>query len=303
MVSPAVLGANLALFAVALLWASLVPAIDLLLHHYEAPTVAVLRYALALPFLLAALAWREGSAAFAGVPWGRLLRLGAAMAGFGIGYTYGIGLAGPVLAALLGALGPLTATAIAWAVFGERPRRGMAPALALAVGGAVMALLFAPPRQPAEIGLPGGLGTPLAGAAMLLAGGACWSLYSLGLYRWLPRWSQLRTTTLTVSAGSMVLVAAYAGGLAAGVASPPRTLPDLPVALLAAYAVIGPTIGGIWLWNAGVRVVGAPVATFYLNLIPIFTVCLTALYGSYPAPGQLLGGALILAGVVLAQRR
>ena len=65
--------------------------------------------------------------------------------------------------------------------------------------------------------------------------------------------------------------------------------------------------GGIALatvtWNYGVRLIGVVVATLYLNLIPLATLATAMLLGIEPRPLQLVGGAIVLAGVVQAQLR
>src|SRR5260221_4711872 len=62
-------------------------------------------------------------------------------------------------------------------------------------------------------------------------------------------------------------------------------------------------LAGLLLWNHGVRVLGVVVASFFLNLIPVAAVLITALLGTLPTGWQLAGGALVLARGMQAQRR
>jgi drug/metabolite transporter (DMT)-like permease len=49
--------------------------------------------------------------------------------------------------------------------------------------------------------------------------------------------------------------------------------------------------------------IGVVVASLYLNLIPLATLLTAVLLGIEPRPLQLVGGAVVLAGVVQAQLR
>jgi drug/metabolite transporter (DMT)-like permease len=62
-------------------------------------------------------------------------------------------------------------------------------------------------------------------------------------------------------------------------------------------------IAGLLGWNYGVRQLGVVVASLFLNFVPAFTILITTLQGRPPTLMQLLGGALVLAGVLQAQLR
>ncbi|HEY1158632.1 MAG TPA: EamA family transporter, partial [Arthrobacter sp.] len=53
------------------------------------------------------------------------------------------------------------------------------------------------------------------------------------------------------------------------------------------------------LWNRALTVLPAAGAGVFLNLITVFTAILTVLAGQVPTAAQLVGGAVVIAGVVV----
>jgi drug/metabolite transporter (DMT)-like permease len=67
------------------------------------------------------------------------------------------------------------------------------------------------------------------------------------------------------------------------------------------YVIIGPSLIAYRCWGLGVSGAGATVATFFTNLIPLFTAILsTLLLKNPPEPFQGVAFALILAGIYLS---
>ena len=58
---------------------------------------------------------------------------------------------------------------------------------------------------------------------------------------------------------------------------------------------------GNLLWFFGCSRVGVPVASLFQNLMPIAAVLVSLLFGREPTWAQIVGGAIILAGVLYAQ--
>ena len=72
-------------------------------------------------------------------------------------------------------------------------------------------------------------------------------------------------------------------------------------ALMIAYVIIGPSLIAYRCWGLGVSKAGATVATFFTNLIPLFTAILsTLLLQKPPEPFHGVAFALILAGIYLS---
>ena len=64
-----------------------------------------------------------------------------------------------------------------------------------------------------------------------------------------------------------------------------------------------PVLVGNILWLNGVRKLGPVIAALFMNLIPICAVLITAALGIEPTRQQLIGGAVVLASILLAQLR
>jgi len=142
------------------------------------------------------------------------------------------------------------------------------------------------------------------GEALILLASACWSWYSMAAQRWLRGYSQLRITGLTMLPGAVAAAGIYLLAAALGAADLPPALPVRGLDLgLFAWMVAGPVVAGVFLWNYGVRMLGVVVASVFLNLAPVVAISITAALGTWPTAPQLVGGALVLGGVLAAQRR
>jgi drug/metabolite transporter (DMT)-like permease len=170
------------------------------------------------------------------------------------------------------------------------------PAILLAMAGGVLATY--------DPGASGGAFDLRGGELLILLASACWAWYSLASQRWLAQWSQLRISCVTMVPGTVVSVAIYLAAALAGSADLP---PAAPASLLDvgffAWMTVMAVIAGLLGWNYGVRQLGVVVASLFLNFVPVFTILITTLQGRPPTTMQLLGGALVLAGVLQSQLR
>jgi drug/metabolite transporter (DMT)-like permease len=64
-----------------------------------------------------------------------------------------------------------------------------------------------------------------------------------------------------------------------------------------------PVLIGNIMWLNGVRKLGPVIAALFMNLVPMSAVLITAALGIEPTRQQLIGGAVVLAGILLAQLR
>lgn len=291
------LAANAGLVATMFLWGTLIPLLSYLLRRWDPYLLALVRNALAVPvlWLLLAVLERRHPLPIAISRW-RLLALGSAFAGFSYFYTLGIAHSNVITAAVIAAASPLVASLMVWASTRVAPTRAERLAMALAVAGGAAALVNWTGGSLPRLAVRGG-------EPLLVLASACWSWYSLFNQRWLAGVSQLRITTLTLTAGSLVLLVTYLLLLALGVAHGPPAHLRLDDFVLIAWAVLGAVVAGLFLWNFGVSRLGVLVATMYANLIPVVAITIGVLMGATARPGQLLGGVLVIAGVVQAQLR
>jgi drug/metabolite transporter (DMT)-like permease len=275
----------------------MIPVLNLLLPRWDGFFLAAARYGLALPFLLAALKLREpGRLMPAGVPRWRILVLGAVGIGaFAPLFTVGVAHANPVTAAILSASGPVIALFVAWLVDRAPVDRRLLPGIMLVViGGAVATVDFRSGGRLFDL---------RGGEPLMIAGSFCWTWASLTAQRWLAGCSQLRIATLLLLPGVAVLFIVDLAAIPIGLAHWPPPLRGGFDAGLFLWMGLVSVLAGLLLWNHGVRVLGVVVASFFLNLIPVAAVLITAMLGTLPTAWQLAGGALVLTGVMQAQRR
>lgn len=289
------------LVTTALLWGMMIPMTHALATgHLDPFFVSAVRYLIPAPLLLAlALIYDRKWPFRAPMPWGKVLRLGLAMALFSLCFTIGIMLSEPVRAAIVMSASPLVAALVSKIMLRSPLARGFWPAAAAAMIGAALVAMDAVKARAAAPGEIAYLGEGLLVCAMVL-----WSWYSVRAQSWLAPlgFSQMRITLLSSLAGGLLICSLF-GILAAF--QPER----LPVEWPAASAIgmllcIG--LGGagiaIVFWNYGVSRIGVPVATLYSSMAPVFAVVVSALFfGASITLQQVAGGILILAGILRMQ--
>lgn len=144
------------------------------------------------------------------------------------------------------------------------------------------------------------LGGSLVGEAITLAAALCWSIYTAFAAPFLRRNSPLRATAWATVAGTAVLAPIGILQLSTvdGSAFPPEVLFGLIYAGMLAAGV-----ANVIVLN-GVKIVG-PTRTAALQfLVPALAVVLAAIFIAEPIrPGQVVGGLVIVAGVLLTRRR
>lgn len=132
------------------------------------------------------------------------------------------------------------------------------------------------------------------GDGIMLFGALCYALYSVMLRRWavpIPVWPSLYIQILTAI---VILVPLY------------LLTPTLPVTMAAVpiilYSALPISILAPLLWMLAIARLGANRSSIFMNLLPVFTavIAMVAL-GETLYAYHLIGGALTLSGVLLAQ--
>ena len=292
------LAANFGMLFCALSWGSVIPALGYLLGNWDPYFLAAGRYALAAPVLLAVLRWKEGPVPwFAGLAGWRWWLLG----GIGIGifaplFTLGVNHANLIMVAILSSMSPAVTAIVGRVGFAIPMPARMIPGIVLAIAGCIYATY-----DPTFAGNPFDL---RGGEILVIAAQVCWSWYSIASQRWMHGCSQLRIAGITAVLGSVVLIAIYLLASMLGAAdlppAPPRNAVDTGVFL---WLPLVPVLIGNILWFNGVRKLGAVIAALFMNLVPMSAVLITAALGVEPTRQQLIGGAIVLAGILLAQLR
>lgn len=298
----AILLGNAALGVTVLCWGSMTPLMHELLQRYDAVEIAVLRYAVAAPMLLAILASPIGGRPPAAgtlsgaVP--KLLALGfLGVVVFATAYTFGIYYAGPVQSSIIASAAPMIAVILGWLFSRDLPDRTLLLGIAVAVPGAALAL---------SAGNTNALAaespwTLAVGVALVLLSNLAWALYSALARRWLDGWPPVALTASTIAAGGLLFAILY---LAAGAVGLVRFPPPAPTALDAGLFVFVAVFGiclGVVCWNVGVARLGLSLASLYLNLLPVVAIGLSAALGATITATHLLGAGLVILGLGGAQ--
>lgn len=205
-------------------------------------------------------------------------------------FTVGVGLTTAANTALVYSTAPVWGMLLGFALGWERPRISGVLGVGLCLLG-VGAIVY---------GSLDFAGTSLVGDALILAAAVCWGSYTVLTLSFLRRYS-----ALAVAAYAMTL-----GGLAA---FPLAALDPSPLNLAAldgitwaaaAYSGLCSSAFGFAAWGWGVSHVGANRVLVYQYLVTLTGVSTgILLLGENFGAGQLIGAAVILAGVYLARSR
>lgn len=222
-----------------------------------------------------------------GAWWWRSLVLGALNIGgfFALLFVAAYRLPGGVAAAV-GALQPLVVALLAVAVLGQRLTARTAVAAVLGVVGVSLLVL----RSAVTLDALGVLAA--AGAAVSMSCGVVLAK------RWVSPASLLATTGWQLTAGGLLLLP-----LALGVDGLPGTLTGENVAGYTYLALVGSVLG-YTLWFRGLRALPPTDVAFLGLLNPVVATALGwAVLDQSLTPVQLLGGAVVLGSLLLAQLR
>jgi len=235
--------------------------------------------------LLAAARLVEGAIRPApGEAW-RCLALGACMALFQATYFTAVtrvGIAVTALVAICSA--PIMIAALATALLGERPTRGLVVALVLGVAGTAL-LVAAPVATPTAP-------RPLSGVLLALAAGLAYALYVVIAKATVMRTAPLRLAALTFAVAAVLMAPALLM---------PGTATQLALGWLGLlYLGAVTTAGAYALYTAGLRYVSASAAGVASLLEPLTATLLgVLLFGERFGVLGWIGAALLLAGLAL----
>lgn len=280
-----------------LLWGTMVPFTGELFAHLDPLSFSALRYPMGVAALAVLVLVTERRFFHpAPLPLGRVLALGGfGMQGWATLYALGVYLSDAITAAAVLATGPVVAALVGRAMTGERMRPRIMLGVALAVAGGVMVALGKPGTGSAA-GFRGG-------EVILVIALACWTWYSIKAQQWLAPLglSQVRLTLWTLSGGCFWVWVIYLLGWAAGIAPALRPLDSAAAWAMMVWIGFGGTGLAIWFWNYGASRLGVTIATVNLNVVPVIAVLTSMVLGHYPTLAQVIGGAVVIAGVLWVQ--
>jgi drug/metabolite transporter (DMT)-like permease len=284
--------AQASLVWVAVVWAGAFPAIKALLDHgMAAEDVALLRYLVAAPGFALVL-WRAGG--LPGLTRADALRLAAAgvlvVAGYHISLNVGTRFTTSGTAALVVALAPALTLVFAAALGLERVGGRSVAGLATAFAGVGVVVL---------LGSGGDLALSDAkGPLIVLGAPLAFALYNVLLKPLLHRYGLLALTAAASLFGTLALLPLARPATATEIAA----LSTVDATLVLYLGVVCTFLGYI-AWNVGLRGLGPTRAVAFAYAIPPLAVTFGALTLDEPVTLWLVaGGALIVAGVALAQQ-
>jgi drug/metabolite transporter (DMT)-like permease len=262
------------------------------------PPVAftMLRYGLASVALIAILRWYEGAIRLPHPDTLRMLALGGL--GFGlyqILWTTGLQSIPAGDSALIIASTPVLVAVLAVV-------SGADTLTPLKFAGAAISFLGVVVVIAAGVGISfSGSGV---GSALTLAAAACWASYTAFAAPVLRRHSPLMLTTWATIGGTVVLAPpGLVQLLAPGAVGPDQAARAVPLLLAIAYSgVLAAALSNVIVFN-GVRLLGPTRVITLQSFVPAMAVVLAFIFLHEPIrPAQVLGGAIIVAGVALTRR-
>jgi drug/metabolite transporter (DMT)-like permease len=274
-----------------LTWGGNVVAVKAILADLPPILFAFARFATAFLVLLAFLRWREGSVGLPREDIVPLLLLG--LAGFGLYQDLWATALGETTAsnsALITAATPVSTMVIAAAIGSDTITRAKAVGAALALSGAVGVV---------EVTHGFSFTGASAGDLMTFAATVCWSFYVAFGAPVLRRHSPLRMATWAIGFGCLGML--------------PLALLQLPsfdpsrvhastVGLFLFCALLAAAASNVVMFEV-VKVLGPARTTLFQSLVPAFAVVAAAVFlGESIVIGQVLGGIVIVAGILISGR-
>jgi drug/metabolite transporter (DMT)-like permease len=250
-----------------------------------------LRYSLAAVSLLALLRWREGAIRLPRPDTLRIALLG--IVGFGcyqIIWPFALQSIPAGDSALLIATAPVLTALLAVAVGADAPSP-------VKLFGALLSFVGVAIVIGAGQGL--NLGASLGGDLLTVVAAACWAIYTVFAAGILRRHSPLMATTWAIVAGTLFMAPV---GLAQ-LATTDLSQFGLPVIVAIVYAgTLAAGFANVVVFH-GLKLLGPTRVTAFQALVPALAVVLAAIFlGEAIRPVQVVGGAVILAGVALVRR-
>ncbi|WP_115717108.1 DMT family transporter [Gallaecimonas mangrovi] len=194
----------------------------------------------------------------------------------------------PLNASLVNAINPALLALAAAALLGEKLSRINVLGLFISLAGVLLVLTRGRLLQLFSISYN-------VGDVLMLAAIVVWTFYTL-IGRRLQGIPPIAATAVSASLGMVVLLPFFLHSHFAFHLSTQATVGILYIALF-------PSVCSFALWNSAIRDVGAGRAGIFLNLLAVFTALLSLLVGQSINGPQLLGGALVIGGVYLTNRK
>jgi drug/metabolite transporter (DMT)-like permease len=197
--------------------------------------------------------------------------------------------------ALITSATPAFLVLFAWPLLGEPLTRWRVAGLAVATIGVVVTIVLDPSFEWSFGSAQGGLGGAFLGNALLVVAAVTWALYSVLAGAAARRYPVLVTTLYATAFGALFTLPAAAELDVAAV-------PPLAWAGIAYLGVVSTAVA-FYLWNKSILILGAGLPAVLFFAQPVVGGLLGALLlGETLGAGFFVGGALIVAGVLITAR-
>jgi drug/metabolite transporter (DMT)-like permease len=226
----------------------------------------------------------------------RLGLMSLSVAGFLLCYNFGIAYTHPITAAAISAGAPVYVAVVSKWMTGARLEKGFWGATLLTLMGAGIAVFGKASAAGAGLKLQGG-------EFLLVLAIACWTVYSILAQRWFtPETPALRRTFLSSLGAVPWLLLFWGLARLLGLVGEPNLSPTPAAINTLLVAAIFCTALATVAWNMGVARLGIATGGMWQNMVPVFAVLISlAFFDVTPLPAQLIGGAVVMAGVLYMQ--
>ncbi len=287
-----------AYFVTSVFWGANMPLTAIILRVLDPFWMTPWRLTIATATLLLLVLATEGAGALRmPIPWRRTLLMGLAIASFFVTYNVGLRYTNVITAAAFMAGSPVYAAVTLRLLTGAKLEPGFWIAAPLTLLGAGIAVYGRSLSSGQAVDIQGG--EPLIVLCIVQ-----WTVYSILAQRWFgPAHGQLRRTYVASVGGLPWVFAAWATAWAIGWVGPPNLAPDGETVMwLVLTSVLATAIAGVT-WNIGASRLGIAVGSLWQNAVPVFGVLISMLFAIYPTREQVVGGAIVVAGVLYMQWR
>jgi drug/metabolite transporter (DMT)-like permease len=210
-----------------------------------------------------------------------------------VGYTlllyHALGVTSPVTASVLVALNPATIAIAARFILHENMSVNTIVGIAISIVGALVVVFGG--------GISGGFAFSY-GDVLLLIATVLWTAYSMLAPR--VQTPPITATAVQATISGIIMIQFMAIDIAWG--NTAWFTMDGFDWLGVLWIGLIPSAGAYFLWNISSDWIGPTRTGAFLNIIPVFTALFVVAFGGSVTPTQVLGGALVLAGVSYANR-
>jgi drug/metabolite transporter (DMT)-like permease len=282
-----------------MLWAGNAIVGRMVAHDVPPILLNFLRWAIALVLLLplAGPVFRPGSGLWAN--WRRFTVLGLLGIGLYNALQYlALQSSTPINVTLVASGMPVWMMLTGWLFFGASVARRQVAGAMLSIAGVLLVLARGEWSHLMELRL-------VAGDIFMILATIAWSLYSWLLTRTTGP-ADIRSHWASFLLAQVAFGVIWSGIFAAGEAALSSALIHWSWPLIAAllYVAIGPAIIAFRCWGAGVQQAGPAVASFFVNLTPLFTALLSSIIlGEPPRTYHAIAFVLIVGGIIISSGR